>query len=104
MVERNSETQDEIVDDKPDHAETDVLEGEEGFVDTLVLEAKTESSDNVGGGSVEIDVEQLLAEVEAEAADGVDEDGRVRRRLEAVLERKRRHEALVDFEEYDIES
>jgi hypothetical protein len=82
----------------------DGTESEEEFVDTLAIESKSAKSDNVGGSSVELDVEQLLAEVEAEAPDGVDTDGRVRRKLEAIVERKRRHEALVDFDEYDLDS
>lgn len=74
------------------------------FSDTTVLEAPSAESDNVGGSSVEIDAEQLLAEVEAEAAHGVDASGRVRKRLEAIMERKRRHEDLIDFDEYDLDS
>jgi hypothetical protein len=45
-----------------------------------------------------------LAEVESEVPDGVDADGHVRKRLEAIMERKRHHDELVDFEEYDLES
>ena len=74
------------------------------FDDTDVFEAKSDASDNVGGSSVELNVEQLLAEFEAEASSGVDPSGRVRRRLEAMMERKRRHEALIDFDEYDLDS
>jgi hypothetical protein len=66
--------------------------------------ASSRKTDNVGEASVEIDVESLVAEFEAEADDGVDKSGRVRRRLEAILERKRRHAALMDFDDYDIDS
>lgn len=72
--------------------------------DTLMMEAPVKRTDNVGEASVEIDVESLVAEVEAEAADGVDANGRVRRRLEAILERKRRHDDLADFEDYDLDA
>jgi hypothetical protein len=84
----------------------DELEGDdEDFSDTFVLDSKDDDdSDNVGATSVEIDAEQLLAEVEAEAAHGVDPSGRVRRRLEAIMERKRRHMDLIDFDEYDLDS
>jgi hypothetical protein len=74
------------------------------FTETTINEALVRPTDNVGEGSVEIDVESLIADFEAEAADGVDASGRVRRRLDAIMERKRRHEALVDFEDYDTES
>ena len=72
--------------------------------DTTILEADSELSDNVGFSSVQIDVSQLLAEVEAEASKGVDASGRVRRRLEAIMERKRRHQDLLDFADYDLDS
>jgi hypothetical protein len=86
------------------HADTAVLESDDIFAENTFLESKTKDSDNVGGSSVEIDVEQLLAEVESEVPDGVDADGHVRKRLEAIMERKRHHDELVDFEEYDLES
>jgi len=72
--------------------------------DTTIMEAGSVFSDNVGDSSVQLDVAQLLAEVEAEAAKGVDASGRVRRRLEAIMERKRRHQDLLDFEDYDLDS
>jgi len=106
MNERNSE----VATEEPEQPEfegtmsADFEEQDMEFTDTLVLDAKEVESDNVGGSSVEINVEDLLAEVEAESSGGVDASGRVRRRLEAILERKRRHEDLVDFEEYDLDS
>ena len=108
MAVRNNEVQKKLHEQSKDlvdsDAELDTLEENDQFAETDVFESKTVASDNVGGSSVEIDVEQLLADFEAEAASGVDESGRVRRRLEAIAERKRRHEALIDFEEYDLES
>lgn len=80
------------------------LETADELSDTTILEADSELSDNVGYSSVQIDVAQLLAEVEAEASKGVDASGRVRRRLEAIMERKRRHQDLLDFEDYDLDS
>ena len=59
-------------------------------------------TDNVGETSVEFDVEELIAEVEAEVPDGVDENGKVRKRLEEILERKHTGEDVADFEDYDI--
>lgn len=117
MVDRINEMHDEVIDDKRNQsgeptesdafAETDVIHDSgdnEEFADTAVLDASAVNSDNVGGSSVEIDVEELLAEVEAEASDGVDADGKVRRKLEAIMERKRRHDELIDFDEYDLDS
>lgn len=82
----------------------DDLDTADELSDTTILEADSELSDNVGYSSVQIDVAQLLAEVEAEASKGVDASGRVRRRLEAIMERKRRHQDLLDFEDYDLDS
>ncbi len=108
MSERNSEVDTEEL-DGPDFVEGGASvrmddDDDDLFTDTLILESASESSDNVGGASVELDVEQLLAEVEAESHRGVDASGRVRRRLEAILERKRRHADLLDFDEYDLDS
>ncbi len=60
------------------------------------------STDNVGETSVEFDVEDLIAEVEAEVPDGVDRDGKMRKRLEEVLEKKQSDEELTDLEDYDV--
>ena len=70
--------------------------GEEEFADTGVWESNKKLTENTEG-SVEIDVESLVAEFEAEAINGVDASGRIRRRLEAIAERKRRHEELKDL-------
>ena len=78
-------------------------EGSEKFSDTVVWETTAKPTDNVGEGSVEIDVETLIAEFETEASEGVDESGKIRRRLDAMRERKRRHDALEDFDDYDFE-
>ena len=73
------------------------------FAETAVIEAQMQPTDNVGEASVQINVESLIADVEAEAAEGVDTNGRFRRKLDAVMERKRRHEELIDFEDYDTD-
>jgi len=90
----NSAEPDDAFDDSAEHDDTGIFESK----------SDSDSSDNVGSSSVEIKVEQLLAEVEAEAASGGDASGRVRRRLEAMTERKRRHQALLDFDDYDLDS
>ena len=63
-----------------------------------------DSTDNVGMSSVQFDVEELVRELESEAGAGVDRSGRLRKRLDAILERKRRHQALMDFDDYDLDS
>lgn len=78
----------------------------EELTETMILdetEAETESSDNVGMSSVQFDVEELIDEFESEAPKGVDEDRRVRRRLDAIVERKRREEELADFDDYELD-
>jgi len=87
-----------------EEAQDSNLDGSDDFADTVILDAKSKSTDNVGMDSVEIDVESLLADLEAEAPKGVDQEGRIRRRLDAMLERKRRHEEMLDIEDYDLDS
>ncbi len=96
----------EVPDDseQQDNDWADSIDDSDESVDTTVMEADSEFGDNVGDNSVQLDVAQLLAEVEAEASKGVDASGRVRRRLEAIVERKRRHQDLLDFEDYDLDS
>jgi hypothetical protein len=81
-----------------DSTESDVEE----FADTVVWESNKKLTEN-GEGSIQIDVESLVAEFEAEATEGVDANGRIRRKLEAITERKRRHEELEDFEDYELD-
>ena len=80
--------------------ENDVIE-EDVELDDVALDSGG-STDNVGETSVEFDVEDLIAEVEAEVPDGVDSDGKMRKRLEEVLEKKQSDEELADFEDYDV--
>jgi hypothetical protein len=88
-------------DESAELTDTQVL-GEDEFADTNVWESNKELTEN-SEGSVEINVESLVAEFEAEAGTGVDADGRIRKHLEAIAERKRRHEELKDFSDYDID-
>ena len=80
--------------------ENDVIE-EDVELDDVALDSGG-STDNVGETSVEFDVEDLIAEVEVEVPDGVDSDGKMRKRLEEVLEKKQSDEELADFEDYDV--
>jgi hypothetical protein len=98
-----TQTKDDNVGNKAtDAAGADIDDSE--FGETTVIEAQMQPTDNVGEASVQLDVESLIADVEAEAAEGVDASGRIRRKLDAVMERKRRHEDLSDFEDYDTDS
>ena len=101
--EQDTELVEDMQNEWADTEKTDVLD-DSMFSDTVVLDAAGSLADNVGESSVEIDVESLVAEIEAEANEGVDASVRVRRRLDAILERKRRHEDLVDFTDYELDA
>ncbi|HHQ14594.1 MAG TPA: hypothetical protein ENK16_06160 [Chromatiales bacterium] len=62
------------------------------------------NTDNVGATSVELDVNQLIAEMEAEGlpTDHL-QDCAARKRLEELLEEKRISESLADFEDFEID-
>jgi hypothetical protein len=62
-----------------------------------------EVSDNVGDPSVEINVEELIHELEAQGlASKIGREQDTRRRLEELMERKRARRDLEDFEDYEI--
>ena len=60
--------------------------------------------DFVGDSSVVFDVDDLVAEFEAEGMEDSSASSRLRRRLEAIQERKRRHDDLLDFADYDLDA
>jgi hypothetical protein len=93
---------DEDAGDSVDNVDTDETETDE-LSDTAIWETSKKPTDNVGEASVEINVESLIAELEEEARSGVDNSGRIRRRLEAMMERKRRHSDLADFDDYELD-
>ena len=64
--------------------------------ETVVL-PETEDSDNVGDVSVEINVEELVAEIEASQSDESSKRKEVRRRLEEIREQKQAAEELDDI-------
>ena len=84
-MEADAEDHDEFADDE--HAETVVL-------------PESESTDNVGDASVEINVEQLIADFEG-SADEVSERKRdVRRRLEELADEKSLDDTYaIEFDE-----
>lgn len=72
------------------------------------LEEETEtveiSTDNVGDPSVEINVEELISELEAEGIGGepAESEQAAKRRFEDLMERKRHEQELEDFDDYDV--
>ncbi len=77
----------------------DELELDEDDVDGAIPD-----TDNVGATSVELDVNQLIAEMEAEGlpTDHL-QDCAARKRLEELLEERRISESLADFEDFEID-
>jgi signal transduction histidine kinase len=66
--------------------------------------ADVATTDNVGEQSIEINVESLIAELEAESQHGKAPDIQcARRKLEDFLERKRIARDLEDFDDFVVE-
>ena len=72
-------------------------EDDETFTETDILK-----SDNVGDVSVEINVEQLVADIET-VQTGEGDASEARRRLEALLEEKKLMKAMRDLDEFDFD-
>ena len=73
--------------------------------ETIVL-PETENSDNVGDVSVEINVEELVAEIEASQGYDAHKKKEIRRRLEEIQEQKEASHQMgdtfdIDFNEED---
>ena len=84
-------------------AVADVLDFNDVINDGYVRLGNGGSDDFVGDSSVVFDVDDLVAEFEAETGDAANPSSRLRRRLEAIAERKRRHDDLMDFADYDLD-
>lgn len=83
--------------------EEDVEEEEKQKEETDDLEDEEEETDNVGDPSVEINVEELIHELEADGlVNRIDKEKNTRKRLEELMERKRAMRELEDFEDYKI--
>ena len=88
--------------DKPDPVDSDDSDLDETA--DAELSADADLSDNVGEQSVEINVESLIAELEAESHRGRTRDVHcARRKLEDYLERKRVEHDIEDFEDFEID-
>ncbi len=97
--------EDEDLDEETEETEETEEEAEEADEgeDDAVETAPAPETDNVGDPSVEINVEELIHEIEAEG-DG-SRPGRelaAKRRLEDLMERKRAQRELEDFDDYDV--
>jgi len=93
--------------DKADDADVDVDEEfEEGpseeIPEETVVIPETENSDNVGDVSVEINVEELVAEIEASQGDDAAKKKEVRRRLEEIQEQKIASQEIGDTFNIDL--
>ena len=83
------ELEEEFEDGEP---ETDELDDDE-----------SEATDNVGDPSVEINVENLILELEADGlVNRIGDERNTRQRLEELMERKRAMRELEDFDDYEI--
>ncbi len=92
---------DGTIEDGDEFAETAVLDEAEPAEEAYKEEGSVK--DMVGGNSIIFDVDELVAEFEAEAGESENPSHRLRKRLEAISERKRRHNDLEDFSDYDID-
>ena len=78
------EVNEEVVDEAVDEVVDETVD-EEDVTETVVL-PESEITDNVGDVSVEINVEELVAKVEAEHDDDAARKHAVRKRLEEIAE------------------
>ena len=103
MEDYDADITEDGMDADDDFSETDVLEADAG-TDEEAYDADGPVDDFVGGSSVVFDVDDLVAEFEAEGMEDSSAASRLRRRLEAIQERKRRHDDLADFADYDLDA
>jgi hypothetical protein len=80
----------------------DDFDGDE-YDDTPIFSTSGDVDDFIGDNSIVFDVNELVAEFEAESELRSSPAARLRRRLEALAERKRRHAELMDFDDYEID-
>lgn len=77
-------------------------ESKEDTQETEVLKVK--DTDNVGDASVEINVEELINELEADGLTEACKSEHVekKKRLEELMEQRRAQRDLEDFDDYDV--
>ncbi len=88
--------------DRDKAEDADVAVDEEIQEDTVVL-TETASTDNVGDVSVEINVEELVAEIEASQGDDAHKKKEIRKRLEEIQERREAMKDLGDTFNIDLD-
>ena len=105
-LDEETEDTEETAETEGETAETEETEeagaADEGEGDAEETAAAPET-DNVGDPSVEINVEELIHEIEAEGDSS--RPGRelaAKRRLEDLMEKKRAKRELEDFDDYEI--
>ncbi len=94
----------------PDKADTEEVDADEELSDDLLEEIpeetvvlpETANSDNVGDVSVEINVDELVAEIEASQSDDAHKKKEIRRRLEEIQEKKLNSEGIGDTFNIDL--
>ena len=95
---KESEDEDEL--EEEEEEEEDSEDSEEA--EAPEAEAAPET-DNVGDPSVEINVEELIHELEAEGGSSLlGKEQAAKRRLEELMEQKRAKRELEDFDDYDV--
>jgi len=81
--------------------EPDIVEEDDPEDEIEITEAP--STDNVGDPSVEINVEKLISELQAEGLTEAPNCGRTaKRRVDELMDRKRAQQEVEDFDDYDI--
>ena len=86
--------------DKAEDAEVAV---DEDILEETVVLPETGNTDNVGDVSVEINVEELVAEIEASQGDDASKKKEIRQRLEEIQEQKHVAEDLGDTFSVDLD-
>jgi len=98
---KESEEDEDLADETEETEEAEETEESPADAEESVVAAP--ETDNVGDPSVEINVEALIHEIEAEGESS--RPGRelaAKRRLEDLMESKRAKRDLEDFEDYDV--
>jgi hypothetical protein len=94
------------IDEISDGEEVEDIEDSELLDEPEIADPKPQSikaASNVGETSVEIDVEELIAELEADSGIKCQSSEQLaRKRLEAVLEQRRAARELEDIDEFDL--
>lgn len=108
---RSETKQDEVAEIDPENG---IVVDEDGDADNDVAgDVRTDAdpdadadadadSDNVGDVSVEINVEDLIAQIESAEGKGMS-PGNARRKLEDYLEERRTSRDIMDFEDYELD-